>query len=154
MPVKNIAHDNARKAFDAITDVKENHSGAKKEYLSLVRGADAFIHQCGLLQTLAFYLAKDKDGKEHHRLLLEHLLKHLIDNLPKSGSSRLLDGYNTLLNKKDDTLMLDTAKIRSYLLWLKRYAEAMLDEKKQNNGGGTDGDSNQPETSRSESERE
>lgn len=149
MPVRNIAHDNAKKAFDAITDVKENHPDAKKEYLSLVRGADTFIHQCGLLQTLAFYLAKNKEGKEHHRLLLDHLLKHLIDNLPKSGSNRLLDGYNTLLNKKDDTLMLDTAKIRKYLLWLKRYAEAILDEKKQNNGGGTDGDSNQPETARS-----
>lgn len=129
MPVRNIAHENARKAFAAIQDVKDHHPDAAKEYLSLVRGADSFIHQCGLLQTLAFYLAKDKEDKKHHRLLLEHLLKHLIENLPKSGSSRLLDGYNTLLNKKDDTLMLDTAKIRSYLLWLKRYAEAMLDEK-------------------------
>lgn len=148
MLVRNIAHENARKAFAAIQDVKDHHPDASKEYLSLVRGADAFIHQCGLLQTLAFYLAKDKDGKKHHRLLLEHLLKNLVDNLPKSGSNRLLDGYNILLNKKDDTLMLDTAKTRNYLLWLKRYAEAMLDPKKQDKdkGGGTDGNSNQPET--------
>jgi CRISPR type III-B/RAMP module-associated protein Cmr5 len=145
MPVKNIAHDNARKAFAAIENIKNNHADAEKEYLSLVRGADTFIHQCGLLQTLAFYLAKDKDGKGHHCLLIKHLLEHLIDNLPKNGKSRLLDGYNTLLNKKDDELMLDTVKIRSYLLWLKRYAEAMLDDK----GGGANGNSNQPELARS-----
>ncbi len=145
MPVNNIAHDNARKAFDAITDVKENHSGAKKEYLSLVRGADSFIHQCGLLQTLAFYLAKDKP---HHRLLTEHLLKHLGPEYLPDGDS--LKGYKRLIGKEDIELMKDTASVRQYLLWLKRYAEAMLDDKEQDKGGGADGkarDSRQPENS-------
>jgi CRISPR type III-B/RAMP module-associated protein Cmr5 len=143
MPFKNLAHDNARKAFKAIQDVKKEHA---KEYLSLVRGADTFIHQCGLLQTLAFYLAKNKEGKEHHRLLFEHLLDNL-KLLPKDGNNRLIDGYKSLVDESDDKLMLHTAKTRQYILWLKRYAEAMLDKE----GGGENGGSNQPETTRSES---
>lgn len=141
MPVKNIAHENAKKAFAAIQNVKDNYSVAKKEYLSLVRGADAFIHQCGLLQTFAFYLAK---GKTHHHLLIDQLLKHL-GCFPHEDR---LKGYQELLDEKDDMLMLHTAQTRQYLLWLKRYADAMLDEKKQDNGGGEDEgdrDSRQPE---------
>lgn len=145
MPVKNIAHDNARKAFAAITEVKEKHSAAAKEYLSLVRGADAFIHQCGLLQTLAFYLAKDK---LHHRLLTDHLLEHLGPTYLPDGDR--LKGYKRLIGREDVDLMKDTASVRRYLLWLKRYAEAMLDDKEQGKGGGADGetrDSRQPENS-------
>ncbi len=124
MPVRNIANENARKAFSAILDVKENHPDAAKEYLSLVRGTDAFIHQCGLLQTLAFYLAKKKD---HHHLLMEHMLEYLgPEYLPDCDR---LKGYRRLIGRKDTELMLCTAKIRQYILWLKRYAEAMLDEK-------------------------
>jgi CRISPR type III-B/RAMP module-associated protein Cmr5 len=145
MPVKNIAHDNARKAFDAITEVKKKHSAAAKEYLSLVRGADSFIHQCGLLQTLAFYLAKAKE-KEQHRLLTGHLLLRLGPEYLPDGD--ILKGYRRLIGKEDIELMKDTASVRRYLLWLKRYAEAMLDDEKQGKGGGADGkarDSRQPE---------
>jgi CRISPR type III-B/RAMP module-associated protein Cmr5 len=124
LSVQNIAHDNAKEAFKQITCIlNDKDNKTKKEYLSLVRGTDALIHQCGLLQTLAFYLSKKK---EHHVLLTSQLLEHL--GLP-NNQDQLIDGYNRLLNKEDSELMRKTAQARRYLLWLKRYAEAMIDPK-------------------------
>lgn len=144
MPMRNIAHDNARKAFEKIEAVKQCDANIQKKYLSLVRGADTFIHQCGLLQTLAFYLSKDE---KHHQLLTDQLLEFLGAKYLPDGNR--MQGYKRLIGKEDSQLMNDTARIRKYLLWLKRYAEAMLDEEKQNNRGGEDEgnrDSRQPES--------
>lgn len=144
MPVKNIAHDNARKAFEKIEVVKQCDVKIQKKYLSLVRGADTFMHQCGLLQTLAFYLSKDE---QHHQLMTGQLLEFIGSEYLPDGNR--MQGYKRLIGKEDSSLMTDTARIRKYLLWLKRYAEAMLDEDKQNNRGGEDEgnrDSRQPES--------
>lgn len=122
MPVQNIAHENAKNAFNKIAHILTNEEHEiQKKYLSLVRSADAFIHQCGLLQTLAFYLSKNK---KHHNILTSQLLEHL--GLPHS-QNQLIQGYQKLLNKEDSEIMRKTAQARQYLLWLKRYAEAMID---------------------------
>jgi CRISPR type III-B/RAMP module-associated protein Cmr5 len=132
LPVHNIAHENAKKAFTQITYLLEKKDDkTKREYLSLVRGADALIHQCGLLQTLAFYLSKKK---EHHRLLTSQFLAHL--GLPHN-QDQLINGYNLLLNSEDSELMRMTAQVRYYLLWLKRYAEAMIDPKQEEEEDGS-----------------
>ncbi|WP_420209074.1 type III-B CRISPR module-associated protein Cmr5 [Candidatus Electronema sp. JC] len=144
MPVKNIAHDNAREAFKKIEDVKRCDVKIQKKYLSLVHGADTFVHQCGLLQTLAFYLSKDE---KHHQLLTDQLLEFIGSEYLPDGNR--MQGYKRLIGKEDSQLMTDTARIRKYLLWLKRYAEAMLDEEKQNNRGGENEEnrnSRQPES--------
>jgi len=123
----NIAHENANAALDRIKAIRETETQkVQGEYLSLVRGADAMIHQCGLLQTLAFYRSKQKP---HHNKLTSHVLEHLELT---HDEAHLQDGYRELLGMDDGALMHKTAEARQYLLWLKRYAEAMLGE-----GGGT-----------------
>jgi len=121
--MRNIAHDNASRALERIKAIQNRDF--RSDYLSLVRGADAMIHQCGLLQTLAFYRSKQK---AHHNKLTSHVLEHLGLTYDKA---HLQKGYEDLLGMEDGALMHKTAEVRSYLLWLKRYAEAMLGE-----GGG------------------
>ena len=122
MPKQNIAHENARKAFNKINAIRDINNVDNKKYLSLVRGADTMIHQCGLMQTLAFYWSKKES---HHKRLISHILEHMGNTYTENNLDK---GYSELLKTDDGELMRKTAQVRSYLLWLKRYAEAILDE--------------------------
>ena len=88
----------------------------KKEYGSLVRGLPASIQTDGLGQTLAFLKAKQRS---------ETLAAY--DNLQEWLRAEYAfknDLMQWLMAQSSDTYRQVTAETQSYLLWLKRFAEA------------------------------
>jgi CRISPR type III-B/RAMP module-associated protein Cmr5 len=103
----------------------------KREYRALVRGVSADIQTMGLAQTLAFLLAKDK---AHHR----NLRGHLTAWLKGAPSVKALIGSASVEEwlRKDQTsvphMMLATREALSYIVWLKRHAEARISSPESN----------------------
>lgn len=121
----NRDHERAVQAHRCVAAVNDNRDDeTKKKYRSLVRGAGTLIHQAGLFQTLGFYFQKNKP---HHRDLAAHLLRWLFPNQPETTSPDDLY-FQHLLGCADDQARWHTAEAQAFVLWLKRFAEAMLPE--------------------------
>lgn len=121
----NLEHERAVRAHQYVVAVNANQDETiKKKYRSLVRSAGTLIHQAGLFQTLGFYFQKNKT---HHQYLAEHLLRWLFRRQPETASRDALY-YRHLLGCADDVARWHTAEAQAFILWLKRFAEAILPE--------------------------
>ncbi|MGQ9921646.1 MAG: type III-B CRISPR module-associated protein Cmr5 [Desulfobacca sp.] len=121
----NRDHERAVQAHRCVAEVNDDpHDDVKKKYRSLVRSAGTLIHQAGLFQTMGFYFQK---GKTHHRYLAGHLLRWLFPNQPETEPPDNLY-YQRLLGCADDEARWHTAEAQAFILWLKRFAEAILPE--------------------------
>ncbi len=121
----NLDHERAVRAHQCITAVNANADDEyKKKYRALVRSAGTLIHQAGLFQTVGFYFQK---GKPHHLDLAEHLLRWLFRQQPANVSKEDLY-YRHLLHCPDAEARWHTAEAQAFILWLKRFAEAILPE--------------------------
>lgn len=119
--VKGLMEEVERKIKEANKKEEKDEEEKKKEgYISVVRSAPALILSCGLGQTLAFYCSKGGAQKILANHLAEWLLRDgqtqnknaesLLDEIMKSDSSR----YRQL-----------TSEAMAYLIWLKRFADAL-----------------------------
>jgi len=116
----------AWKAIEAVNDTSEDF---KKKYATWVRSAPAYVMTNGLGQTLAFMLAKGKgyDANTAPSSLYRHLSEWVC---PKMGWKQA----DLLLRKliepgsKSDVYRRATTEALAYLVWLKRFAEAVLPE--------------------------
>lgn len=90
------------------------------EYRTLVLNLPAMIMQSGLIQTLGFLQAK---GKEQHRLLFKHLV------LTMKQSDDVEGFYQTVLSSDIASYQLLTRQAIEAASWLKRYAQAFLEDK-------------------------
>lgn len=109
---KQVRAEIAYNCVNTLVNVKKE----KEDYLQLARSFPALVHGCGLVQAVAFVMAKeDAIGKKY----LEHLskvmpLKSDITLDKKSRSASLLE-YQQITRDATDSAT-----------WLKRYAEALL----------------------------
>jgi CRISPR-associated protein Cmr5 len=118
----------AAAAWEHVSKLEESHS---KEYVSLVRGASATILSCGLGQTIAFYVSKAKKDKEYneYNLLTTHLAQWVLGNREKPDKSKTgTDLLQEIINNDSDRYRELTSEALSYLVWLKRFAEARQKE--------------------------
>ena len=125
---RTIDQERAATAWAAIGAVSEKAEGFKKKYAAWVRSAPADVMTNGLGQTLAFMLAKGKgkDADSAPSLLYRHLSEWVC---PKMGWGKV--GLLEKLiepNSKSDAYRLATTEVLAYVVWLKRFAEAVLPE--------------------------
>jgi CRISPR type III-B/RAMP module-associated protein Cmr5 len=109
------------KAWDEIAKIKGRHDkGLESKYRALARGAPADIQTIGLAQTFAFLSAK---GEEHHKLLRGQLDRWL--KIQVTGNVDVAAWIRKSSTSTTD-LMWAAREALSYLVYLKRYAEAEL----------------------------
>lgn len=117
-----LSNRKAKAAWNIIHSInqdKSNNNTTKAKYKSYVKSAATLIQTNGLTQALAFWNERkgNKQGNERAYQLLLTNLSTLV-----SGSADLL---NKSINNSDVfEYMRDTREAFSYLLWLKRFAEA------------------------------
>jgi len=100
-----------------------------KDYSSFIAGTPSMILKNGFGHTLAFFLSK---GKEEHKFVFNLIQNWLIDK----------EYIDSIKDNRDFMLKLSTINRKSYieaqketlllLEWVKRYAQAFLDKKKEN----------------------
>jgi CRISPR-associated protein Cmr5 len=119
-PTTQQSQDQARNssAWTNIDTIKS--SSMNKEYRALVRGLPADIQTMGLAQTLAFLQAK---GEEQHRKLGSHLNDWLKGSV--TGGVDATDWLRLPATTSTES-MRATREALSYIVWLKRYAEALI----------------------------
>jgi CRISPR-associated protein Cmr5 len=95
-----------------------------KEYANLAKGACAYIQLSGLGQTLAFWLANSNDPQFHqlYKDVSSWVARYL--EIPEEPELLLwlIDSASTNDYRRA------TSEAMSFLLWLKRFAEAKLAE--------------------------
>jgi CRISPR-associated protein Cmr5 len=115
----------AAAAWKAIDEVNKKSDDFKKKYAGWVRSAPADVMTNGLGQTLAFMLAKGKGrDTEAPTLLYSHLSKWVSPKIWEEQASLL----EKLMGSNSDVYRWATAETLAYLVWLKRFAEAVLPE--------------------------
>lgn len=121
----------ARRAYGAVAGRFESDDGQRragggdpKKYLSFARAFPTLIHTCGLTQASAFALAKGG----HQAAVLDDLAKVLdrASGLALHAESRGEPGAGRPAPTILDYMLL-TREALAGASWLKRYAEALLD---------------------------
>ncbi len=110
----------------------------EKEYRSLARGLNAMIQINGLGQTLGFLNAKGSEKKPHYHLLLTHLTEWMRDlsHFRVANSDVMKDRNDGLLmwvinsDTSNDDYRRATTECLAFGVWLRRFAEAELEEPK------------------------
>lgn len=125
---KTIDQERAAAAWKAVNQVDATSSEEfKKKYASWVRSAPTNVMINGLGQTLAFMLAKGKpDRSEAPAVLYMHLSDWTTKQMgwTQTNAGLLIE----LINHSSDVYRRATVEILAYLVWLKRFAEAVLPE--------------------------
>ncbi len=93
-----------------------------REYKTLAQGAPADIQTSGLGQTLAFWYAK---GEPAHKSLLGHLSAWVLRQMGAAAEDSLL---HWVMRHNSDEYRRATREALAYLVWIKRFAEAELDD--------------------------
>jgi CRISPR-associated protein Cmr5 len=153
-----LEQERGKKAWDNINEIKDyskardDKGTLESEYCSRVRGLNAMIQQNGLGTTLGFLKAKskiekdekgtilrDKKGRPRYNapyLLLQHLSEWMrVQNfVPTTNEYRGYDGLLLwIINRaRSDDYRRATTECLAFGLWLRRFAEAELNEKSEN----------------------
>lgn len=61
----------------------------------------------------------------HYELLAEHILKWIL--FSGDNDSSILDMYQNLLEKEDEEIICKTQEAKSFILWLKRFSDSILE---------------------------
>lgn len=113
---RSLEQQRAAAAWECVRTVTE----ARKEYLSLARGAPADVQANGLGQTLAFWRAKA--GCEH-RAVYDAVSRWVRKQL-QLGEGDVLEWITNQATTGEYRRA--TAEAMAFLAWLKRFAEAEL----------------------------
>lgn len=127
MPLRTIEQDRAKFAYNCVTNIINcEDDQLKKKYKSLVRKFSSMILQNGLGQALAFLKAKGKEGNNEHTLLYTHINLWLRNYFASNEAN--FDILNKILNEDCNKYRLYTRETLSFLVWLKKFAEAELSD--------------------------
>ena len=147
---QSIEQKRAAQAWKDVGEIDNKHRATLgRKYNSLARSTPALVQSNGLGQALAFLRAKagpesNNKGKDfnEHRLLYQHLSKWVMCEIhqglkEKKEKEQKFDEKDAKLKKEllewivqQDTQIYRraTAETMAYLVWLKRFAEAVLPE--------------------------
>lgn len=115
-----------RRAAEAWNDVNSVSEQQKDRYKSRVLSSAALIQTNGLAQMLAFLRTKDDADKKLANQLAIWVKNQLypdITNRPEGNLDQILR------DKDSDTLRLATREALAYLQWLRRFAQAQIQDK-------------------------
>lgn len=110
----------------SLRKLKDNYS----KYVSLAEGASATILQCGLGQTVAFYMAKGNNDA-YYLELLANIASWVCEGGGYSrpnqaiGQKQARDLMAEIRNGKRSEYQFLKEETLGYLIWLKRFAKAM-----------------------------
>ena len=122
--IKSLEQKRADLAWEFVhKDYVQNNS---KEYRAAMRKLPTMILTSGLAQTVVFHLSKGKD-KPHYEIIrnLAESLEKLLDIRDIGDPEKLMD---KIKNADHETYMLLSNEALKYATWLKRFAEAELEE--------------------------
>ena len=118
---KSIEQMRAEHALEGVKSAIEKN--VDKEFVSYASGFPMMIHTNGLGQAVAFYAGKKE--KEEYEKLLTMLNSWLTSaGRPFAGQTDLLDA---ITNNNMQTYMLAQAEAMAYLVWVKKFAKALID---------------------------
>lgn len=111
--IKTVDQRRAKLAWDLVSNVADKN---RKEYTTLVRNAGALILTNGLLQTLAFWRAKEKP----------HIIEHINELLKQELGLEEFDLFTKLRDNETNAVTYSELKnlTLAVIIWLKRFAEA------------------------------
>ena len=120
---RNLDHDRALYAYKCVEEIQTIGGDTETKYRRAVLSSGALIQKSGLMQTLAFYISK-KD-KEYYEQLAGHILH--LKHVGGTTEGDLLNAYKKLLDcSAEEDMLYKTQEAKALILWLKRFAEAML----------------------------
>lgn len=137
---KNLEYERADYAYKCIQDVIDHHDSIKKEYRSELLQTPARIYNSGLLQTLTFYCSKmevdEKTKKKNHFIPLNlHIMKWILRDelsLPLDqwgeGPNEIWNMYKSKILAQPDQKMRYTDRAMSVIVWMKRFADGMIEK--------------------------
>lgn len=117
---RTLEQQRAAQSWEYVAQVKGRNFAEK--YGKLARSAAADIQVNGLGQTLAFWKAKKE---EHHLKLFEHISAWVTGQMKVNGDLLIW----ITKTATTDEYRRATAETIAFLAWVKRFAEAELDEK-------------------------
>jgi CRISPR-associated protein Cmr5 len=118
--LKSLEQIRAKKAWDFINEVKGQ--SYQKDYRAYVRRASALILSNGLGSVLAFWKAK---GGVAYTKLYEHINRWFKERYPKEND---ILSWITSANTSSLKVFKETKEVISLLNWMKKFAEAELEE--------------------------
>jgi CRISPR-associated protein Cmr5 len=124
---KTIEQKRAKAAWEDVARAKEKGKDFGGKYKRLAQKMPAYILTNGLGQSLAFLKskAKGKDGSsKEHELLYEHLSKWVMQQVDPKGNQSLLQW---VMDNDSISYRRATTEVLAFLAWLKRFAEAELE---------------------------
>ena len=127
-PKQTLEQKRASDALEKVMHLKEREYG---NYVSYVSSLPADIVMTGLGQALATLLAQAKGKKDDpHRLLYNHLASWLASHVPElQGDTENL--IHRLMQNSESVYLHAQAEAIAYINWLKQFARAYLNEKKE-----------------------
>src|SRR5437016_1764005 len=114
----------AKAAWKAVSEIKGKNKETKEGYSTQAKNFPMMTMTNGLGQSLAFLRAKDK--AEHNKAFYQHVSAWVTSQIPNAGDDLL----HYLLNHDSNAYRRATTEALTFAVWLKRFAEAELDEKK------------------------
>lgn len=96
--------------------------GCNSEYTNLAKSAPALIMSNGLMSTLAFYAAKNKD---HHSKLLRHIIIWLGQRFPGIQRADFGATINFLHSASSSDYRSATEEALELLRWIRQFAPAV-----------------------------
>jgi len=115
-----------RRAADAWNCVKD---GVGKEYVNVAKAMPQLIMNSGLMQTLAFMEQKKGEHQDVAKQLREWLNLRFNGVRRDPGFEPMMEA---LLRAKPDDFRLYTAEVLAWLKWLRQFAAAAPEIRKQN----------------------
>ena len=110
--------------FPRVQAVAGGPAADAKKYKTLSKKAGSLVRNSGLMQTLAFFMARGrKNGEEHHQILLDHLQEELRE-LGLLGDRE--EFYETTRAAELPQYMVLTRETLLLLNWHKRLAEILI----------------------------
>jgi len=115
---KLIEQERAAHALEAVQKIKSG-----KAFISLANGMPAMIHTNGLGQAIAFCKGKKE---EEYKEMVAMLSSWLCDNGKPFAGTEPTDILSTVTQKEMHTYMRAQSEAMAYLLWVKKFAKALL----------------------------
>ncbi len=131
-PMQLIAQQRAAFAMKKMSEAKRKTEDVQKQIRTVANAIPAQIQRTGLGQTLAFALSKKEKADGHGWVFFQQLLQEWL------CEERKLYTGNTLMASlcEGDMLQYQQAKAEAMalLVWVRKFARAMLDSDKQQEG--------------------
>jgi len=124
---RSLEQTRARLAWEFVhNEIAKKSKNDQKEYRTAIRRLPAMILTSGLGQTVAFHLSKD-EGKPHYEIIknLSRALKGLRGITNIETPEKLIE---KIMDADHETYILLSNEALKYATWLKRFAEAELEE--------------------------